>query len=68
MWKVPVTLHGLEVDEWSKDWYSLDVTNYVQSQLTDKKLTFELQDVNGTDRIVKLQSKENQNGSFLEIH
>ncbi|MFC0524880.1 DNRLRE domain-containing protein [Pontibacillus salicampi] len=51
----------------SKGWYSIDVTPFVREQLQDKIVTIKLSDTTGTDRSVKVHSKENQSSSFLEI-
>ncbi|MYL32907.1 DNRLRE domain-containing protein [Pontibacillus yanchengensis] len=61
------TLIG-EVDIVSKGWYSIDITDYVNSELNDKTITILLSDKNATDRTISIQSKENTYSSYLDIY
>lgn len=53
------------IDVTGAGWYSLDATSYIQSEMTDKTATFRFSDNSITDRLVKMNSKENSNAPYL---
>ncbi|UOQ44166.1 DNRLRE domain-containing protein [Halobacillus salinarum] len=54
------------MDITSKGWYTIDITDYVNKEMDDKIITLQLSDTNGTDRSVKVHSKENDNPAYVE--
>ncbi|KGP71869.1 DUF7594 domain-containing protein [Pontibacillus yanchengensis] len=61
------TLIG-EVDIVSKGWYSIDITDYVNSEMDDRTITILLTDQDATDRTISIQSKENAYSAYLDIY
>ncbi|UOQ47654.1 DNRLRE domain-containing protein [Gracilibacillus caseinilyticus] len=55
------------IDVSNAGWYSMDVTNFINSQMEDKVASFRLSDQAAKDSLIMIDSKENKNPAYLVI-
>ncbi len=55
------------IDVTGAGWYSMDVTSFINNEMEDKVASFRFSDDATTDRLVKVDSKENANPAYLVL-